>query len=159
MEWYFKEAEEDLNLIWDFCFSAMDTPYWERDREANARKLQELIESAHPLVKSIMPNYTEADVRYWIMVAQLRQTRIAAALAAYRLDKGNYPANLSMLVPGYLQSKPADPFSGKGFAYSRATDGNSYRLHSIGPDMNNQKHTTAYDPTNGTISAGDVFFR
>ncbi|MDD5302503.1 MAG: hypothetical protein PHS14_05270 [Elusimicrobia bacterium] len=45
----------------------------------------------------------------------------AAGLQAYRLDHKRRPAALSELVPGYLSSVPADPFTGAPLLYSPET--------------------------------------
>lgn len=53
-----------------------------------------------------------------------------AALAAYRRDHKRWPAALGELVPGYLASVPADPFTGAPLLYSPDTG----EVHSAGKD-------------------------
>jgi hypothetical protein len=65
--------------------------------------------------------------------AELRLTRVALALGAYKADRGAYPAAISELSPAYLPELPADPFTDAPFIYARTADG--YRLHSVGPNM------------------------
>jgi hypothetical protein len=68
-----------------------------------------------------------ADVR-------LALTKTAAALAAWRADRGPgeppYPERLDELVPRYLAAVPVDPFSDNPFIYERRGDG--YLLASVG---------------------------
>jgi hypothetical protein len=55
------------------------------------------------------------------------------ALRAYKLTKGQYPANLTNLVPKFLPEVPIDPFSNlQQLRYRRTSSG--YCLYSIGPD-------------------------
>ncbi|MEX2316998.1 MAG: hypothetical protein WD669_07595 [Pirellulales bacterium] len=60
----------------------------------------------------------------------LDMTRIAAALAAYRAERGRYPDKLEDLVPGMLPKLPADSFNAKPLVYRR--DGEGYFLYSLG---------------------------
>jgi hypothetical protein len=58
---------------------------------------------------------------------------ISLALHAYKLENGAYPTRLKELTPTHLKQIPADPF-GAGEPLRYAKRGNSYVLHSIGPD-------------------------
>jgi hypothetical protein len=66
--------------------------------------------------------------------AQFALTKTAAALAAWRADRGPdappYPERLDDLVPKYLAVVPVDPFTDKPFIYERRGDG--YLLASVG---------------------------
>jgi hypothetical protein len=62
--------------------------------------------------------------------SMLDMTRIAAALAAYRAERGQYPAKLDDLVPTLLPKLPVDAFNAKPFVYRR--DGEGYLLYSLG---------------------------
>jgi hypothetical protein len=57
---------------------------------------------------------------------------VALALAAYRADKGAFPASLAALVPGYLTAIPRDPYDPGAFTYEPRDSG--YLLYSRGPD-------------------------
>jgi len=52
------------------------------------------------------------------------------ALAAYRTDKGHYPAALKELVPTYAPAISGDCFTGAALRYERNADG--FRLYSVG---------------------------
>ncbi len=58
---------------------------------------------------------------------------LSLALAAHRAEKGEYPAALADLAPGYLKAVPEDLFVGKPLVYRRTADG--YLLYSVGPNM------------------------
>jgi hypothetical protein len=59
-----------------------------------------------------------------------RNLHLAFALAAYKSDHGNYPANLGELAPKYLERIPDDLFAGKPLIYRLEDDG--YLLYSVG---------------------------
>lgn len=61
---------------------------------------------------------------------QLELTRLAAALAVYRADHGQYPDKLDALMPDMLPQLPVDLYHAKSLVYKRETDG--YLLYSTG---------------------------
>jgi hypothetical protein len=62
-----------------------------------------------------------------------RSARVALAIERYRRDnEGRLPDSLSMLVPTYLASIPADPYSGGPLRY-RTMPG-AYTIYSVGDD-------------------------
>jgi hypothetical protein len=60
----------------------------------------------------------------------LEMTRIAAALAIYRAERGQFPASLEDLVPAVLPTLPVDAFNAEPFVYRR--EGSGYFLYSLG---------------------------
>lgn len=58
-------------------------------------------------------------------------TRLALAIERFRSQRGSLPTTLDDLVPGYFDSLPLDPFSGKSLLY-RNTDANEYVVYSVG---------------------------
>jgi hypothetical protein len=69
--------------------------------------------------------YVEDFAEAWRRVDQ-----VALALAAYRSEKGNFPASLSALVPGCLKALPGDPYGPRPLVYARKDAG--YLLYSTG---------------------------
>src|SRR2546421_13887 len=65
--------------------------------------------------------------------AQTRLTEIALALAAFKSERGFYPAALSELAPEFLTNVPQDNFSDRSFIYARTSSG--YALYSVGPNL------------------------
>jgi hypothetical protein len=64
---------------------------------------------------------------------------------------------LEDLVPIPIGEKlPVDPFSGKDYLYRCEPGGEGYQLWSVGPDEKSDEASVAYDPTNGTLSDGDL---
>ena len=63
-----------------------------------------------------------------------KQTVVTAiALKRYELKHGNYPPNLSLLVPDFVSSAPIDPVDGQPLRYRLNPDG-TFLLYSIGPN-------------------------
>jgi len=67
------------------------------------------------------------------IAAQNGITRIAIALELYRLERGEYPGELTALVPEFLETLPLDPFTGELPVYFR-DQGAPYQLYSLGPN-------------------------
>ena len=78
-------------------------------------------------------------------------------------EHGRYPETLDALAEKYFDAVPQDPYSDEEFRYETRAGG--YELWSLGPDgedSRNQAHRLGfvpYDPTNGTLSAGDIAHR
>ncbi len=151
--------EAEHNQLWDFEIQFIETPYWERDPEAHKQKREKMIASFHAMLQGPFRNFHEADVRALVTTSKLRETQLATALAAYKIDKKRYPIRLSALVPDYLKVLPMDPFNGEEYHYKPARDGSTYMLYSVGPDRKDEATVVVYDPTNGTLSGGDIFFK
>ncbi len=58
---------------------------------------------------------------------------VACAATRYRLDHGQYPATSDLLVPGYLEAMPVDPFDGQAMRMKKQADG-SLVIYSVGAD-------------------------
>ena len=63
-------------------------------------------------------------------IVQLDLARVAAALAVYRAERGEYPERLEQLVPEVLETVPEDRYAGKPFVYRRMPD-QGYLLYSV----------------------------
>lgn len=69
----------------------------------------------------------------WTMAAEAsrRIDVTAIALKRYQLRHGDYPADLTALVPEFVPSVPRDPVDGHPLRYRRNTDG-TFLLYSVG---------------------------
>jgi hypothetical protein len=65
---------------------------------------------------------------------------IGVALRRYKLDRFEYPAELSALVPGYLDALPIDAYTGRTPAYSR--QGSGFTLQIKVPHPETKKYLT-----------------
>jgi hypothetical protein len=73
-----------------------------------------------------------AVIKKVMRVEVAKQMTIAAiALKRYQLKHGNYPADLNLLVPGFVPVVPFDPVDGKSLRYRPNADG-TFLLYSVG---------------------------
>ncbi len=100
-----------------------------------------------------MPNLLEAYTRDDAALTKYNLMLVETAKKIYELENKKEMENLSELVPDYLSEIPKDLFSenGTSLIYDK-------RIFSIGPDKNDTEGLFIYDPTNGTISPGDIYF-
>lgn len=126
-----------------------------------------------------VPNFLEAQTRSKVSRVKADQRSIATGIEAYFVDNNSYPVDLNMVANGpvkYITSVFPDVFAdnkGETFhyvtgeaAYDKAVKaglmppGNRtpsyWMLYSNGPDAKDDGGEVQYDPTNGTVSPGDV---
>ena len=150
--------EAEQRYAWSFITEALKKPCWDPSPARLQQDVKELEETLHPALRP-MPNYFPgARVRYEVARSKLLQTQLILALELARIAKGRYPASLAELVPVYFAALPVDPLSGNMFVYSVEENGEGYTLHGAGPTGVPADTGVAYDPTNGTVSAGAVFY-
>jgi len=115
---------------------------------------------SHPAVGTsggMLANLLEATVRG--MVPQAISTNLLTAVSVYHyyLKYGSWPEENNA---GELVSQiPTDPFSGTGGPSKIIGDGDERIVYSVGPDGIDDQAKIAYDPTNGSVSAGDIWVR
>ncbi|MBN2326676.1 MAG: hypothetical protein JXR73_05930 [Candidatus Omnitrophica bacterium] len=103
------------------------------------------------------PNIQNAVVREKTAVSKYHIAQITLASRLYEIKTGNPPARLADLAPDYLNRRPVDPFADH-------ETGSDYRFqparkifYGLGPDGADNQSQILYDPSNGTMSAGDIF--
>lgn len=106
------------------------------------------------LLSIAVPNFQEASTRQKVAAARFHLTKLALAERIAKLEGAAAPSAPGDLVPKYLATEPLDPFTSASFARS-ATDG----FYSLGPDKRDDQGAVTYDPTNGTLSTGDIVMR
>jgi hypothetical protein len=94
----------------------------ERTKEAADERNDLLGGDAFPMVSK---PYDKFLARTATLIAQ----ETAAAIGAYRAERGRLPESLEDLVPAYLPELPPDPFTGDPLKYKRLPNG--YQLHSV----------------------------
>lgn len=87
--------------------------------------------------------YVDVEDR-WTMRFEL--DKLGFALAAYRADRGAYPAKLADLMPDYIVEVPKDIFNDSGLHYR--LEGNGYLLYSVG--VNGKDDGGKCDESGGT---------
>jgi hypothetical protein len=131
-----------------------NAPFSRRDHAGFDALVRQLRSMPWPFRGIVDPK--EPDVRARRMKTLVDAADLAASLELYRLDRGTLPERLEELVPDYEAALPADPFTGQPFRYDVAPDRRSYRLWSPGPELIDNQALVTYDPTNGTVSGGDL---
>lgn len=144
----------DINKLEDYIINVVAMPYPEFQRENPFARLQEMKKDLHPVIQGLNLSYLEAKVRLITAATNNRLIRAMAALQLYYNDNKSYPDSLSELSPSYISTIPKDYFSEADFLYG--SNGSDFYLYSVGPDMRNDAGRITYDPTNGTISSGDI---
>ncbi|MDX2176780.1 MAG: type II secretion system protein GspG [Candidatus Sumerlaeia bacterium] len=129
-----------------------------------------------------VPNFLAAQTRSKAAAAVADLRTIRTALEAYAVDENTYPLNAGGIgLPGallnltrpvaYLTALPVDPFTEAGTNYfylaaARVSPLSEERygkfvLASVGPDRKLDTTLSSalrYDPTNGTVSDGDILY-
>lgn len=131
------------------------------------------------LAALVVPNMLEAQTRSKVSRAKADLATLRTALEAYAVDHGTYPLNrgglgfsgalIRLTKPTrYLEVLPKDPFADDaGYFYTAAgrireaetSEIGEFLAASVGPDRTLDSALTTtilYDPTNGTVSVGDV---
>ena len=81
---------------------------------------------------------TGSNIRAGCLILKLQlqpfgPLRTALACERYRLTTGDWPDNLSKLVPDFLSALPTDPFDGQTIRFERIEQG--VKIWSIGEDQ------------------------
>jgi len=102
----------------------------------------------------------EQSVRQAAAKAKADMRSLATALESYYIDWNAYPRTLTpyLTTPiSYMSAIPNDPFARQPKPIQYELNGKStWKLWSVGPDQKDDKATLEFDPTNGTISGGDL---
>jgi hypothetical protein len=128
----FDAFQAEHQWVWNLICDEAAQPAWER--ESMGRDWVEQ-QTDNPLFLLTLPNFHEALTREEVTEAKLN---LCMTLCALRLDD---EARLAEIV---------DPFIGEPVRVE------SGRVWSLGPDQADQGANLVYDPTNGTLSPGDI---
>ncbi len=104
----------------------------------------------------VVRNMEEMSVRHDVARAKMAALRSGAASWHHYLVSGRFPTageNPGELMPGGID---ADPF-GKRLQMAEIEGG--LAIYSVGPDRKDNRASVEYDPTNGTVSGGDIRVR
>lgn len=157
-EWIIDTAKEEMDLFWKTALELYSDEPFEVPVDELQAELDAIVESFEsPLSKIAVPNVRAAAVRDAIMVARRRILQTELALELFRHRYGRYPDALSDLEGATVDALPRDPFSGDPLRYRPPAEDAPPRIHSVGPDQRDDPQHTPYDPTNGIVSAGNIF--
>lgn len=101
-------------------------------------------------VSGIISHYPREKVIF----SYLRIAQIQAAIYLYHLKNKKWPNSLQDLEPGYISKVPLDPFIDQPFHWSKDSAGPF--VYSVGPDFKDDSAKILYNPTNGTVSDGNI---
>jgi hypothetical protein len=79
----------------------------------------------------LLPGMTKLPSRAAMAQTAMDEAAIACALERYRLANGQFPENLSALVPRWMAQLPKDTISGEPYKYRRTADG-LFLLYCVG---------------------------
>mgnify|MGYP001212171874 CR=1 FL=1 len=137
----------------------LDREFEERTRHAN--DLKESVTTAFDSSRAVSERMADVLIALFAPAAlaacdvevrgktELDLTKVAFALAHFRVEYGAYPDKLELLVPKYITSVPEDAFAGAPLHY-QLNDG-GYLLLSVGPDGQRDEI-----PEGGTKDAEDL---
>lgn len=112
------------------------------DRKVDLNKIQEANKTLDRLtarwsphttiVRFVTPNFSKAAVNVVRQETRARQAALACAIKRFHLQNRRYPNDLAELLPDYINSIPADLFTGQPIAYLKTSHG--WELASQGVD-------------------------
>jgi len=103
-------------------------------RESMLAEFDAQIESLgarYTLLRLTMPAISQVATNSFEIRAQMVGLGVLLDMAAYRLDEGEWPESLDVLVPEYLDEVPVDPRTGDPLEYNH-TPGEIPSLESLG---------------------------
>jgi len=123
-----------------------------------------------------IPNFLNAQTRAKVSKVMAEERTIATAMETYLVDNDSYPCtcvcSLLSTPISYITQVPNDPFAkGKPVPYmtSKCMRMQAFCINSLGPDGwtdwdadmwmcgKLMTYPMEYDPTNGTVSNGDIY--
>jgi len=100
------------------------------------------------------PNFTEVLIREKVALQRIELLRVELAKQIYLLEHDAPPEDWNAWFVEILGSAPLDRFLEPEAPLSFTSEGEPY---SIGPDEDDDGGLSVYDPTNGSLSDGDLF--
>jgi len=113
-----------------------------------------------PVSDGLGHNFQEMAVRHRVANAKFQNLRALNAARRVLLSTGSIPdmTRADALAPLLPSGAPIDPFSPTSAPLMLLHDATSdtLKVYSVGPDEKDGAAHVQYDPTNGTVSAGDI---
>lgn len=80
------------------------------------------------------PLLEDVEKRFVRAATVTDQTRLSCALERFRLARGNFPDDLTALVPEFIEELPAEIVNGEPYRYRQTKEG-GFLLYSVGVDL------------------------
>jgi hypothetical protein len=106
---------------------------WEKGVEEVSKSSYLGVVSADWGLRIFMPALNRFQTRWETARAELRLTRVALLLAAYKQEHNAYPGSLAELATDPEKPLPTDNFTDHSFIYNRTSSG--YTLYTPGPNL------------------------
>jgi len=138
------EAVEKLYEYLDFV--GQKTPWQWKAEQINPEKKIKKIKEKNPFVKIFCPAFVKVAQIFARCGAETDALTTTLALLRYKSDKSQLPEKLDELIlAGYLEALPTDPFNGGPFVYKRL--GDDFMLYSFGIDCDDDggTHNRSWD--------------
>jgi hypothetical protein len=147
------ETPADFEEFWN-TLKRLNYP----SRDLNMEEMDLLEGPLYPeRIGMAQPNLTEALVRRRTSFARFHLVRMATAAKRHFTSLGSFPAKPQDFAPLLAEGPPRDPFSTEPLRFIPSSD--PFACYSIGPDEKDDMAAFPYDPTNGTLSTGDIFVK
>ncbi len=156
------QAPEDFRAAWSLLEHLYHTPYMESG--------EHLQEGEHPVLFSMMKpvsdtttnyavHYRETLTRHRVSNTKFQLTRVAIAAKYRYVTTGSFPSAGKEFAPLLPDGIPTDVFSDAPLRYRLCHDQDAFMVYSVRPNSKDEYGKLTYNPTNGTISPGDIITR
>ncbi len=153
--WRYLEEAKAMSLMTPLCEPGLACQELIARANQYQRNVQAL-SSRHYLLKIVLPALSAVTFQYAMRTAMLRSALVALAVERYRLRHGDWPAELALLVPEFLDELPVDPFDGQPLRYLRNDRG--VTIYSFGQDVEDDQGDVCVE-TGSKGRPQDVGFR
>jgi len=125
-----------------------------------------LLEGEHPLLLLMMnisgksiPNIEGVSLKHNVSGMKFQLVRMATAAKHHLIAKGDFPETKKDFEAFLEDAIPKDAFGENTDLLYTKHSKDAFYVYSVGPDKTDNKAAFSYDPTNGTVSGGDIFIR
>ena len=156
---WFAWLRDDVGIYREYMQRQRDIAQQPYYQTADARK--QIEEELRPdkrrgvMISIVVPSELRAIASLARAQALRASVAVACSATRYRLDHGEYPATSNLLVPGYLDAMPVDPFDGQAMRMKKLPDG-TLVIYSVGTDGKDDGGVV--DSTDSKTSPSDVGF-
>ena len=150
------ETAEDFQKSWAMLERLHNTPAQEDGTNIFEDEMSPFVSLLKPVSGTAVPNYLEAQTRHKITDMKFQLLRMSTA-AKYRfITTGDFPSSEKEFAPFLPDGPPPDVFAKNAPLRFTRSSPNEFTVYSIGPDDIDDMASISYDPTNGTITDGDI---
>jgi hypothetical protein len=151
------ESEADFQTFRAMLERLHNTPAQEDGRHILDDERSPFLSLLKPVSGIGVPNYLEAQTRHRVTDMKFQLLRMATA-AKYRLiTTGDFPSSEKEFAPFLPDGIPLDVFVKNAPLHFLRRSPEEFIVYSFGPNNVDETAAFSYDPTNGTITPGDIF--